>query len=150
MRKVWDRNLTTVCSSSLHRTGGPVAMAMQYFSRIAHIDSHRRQRPSRSEKKMCVCVLGDGMWKKRKERESVGWSRLTRQWLVLLYTTHDTTDTHVTPCNSTGWPLHSYISGLLVFWSCSRVILEFPVTSGYTYCIIFEYVCAFSNAIVYT
>lgn len=32
-------------------------MVMQYFSRIAHIDSQRRQRPSRSEKK---CAWGGG------------------------------------------------------------------------------------------
>lgn len=45
-------------------------MAMQYFSRIAHIDLQRRKRPSRSEKKMRVCVWvsrvegGDGLQKK--------------------------------------------------------------------------------------
>lgn len=57
----WDAKPDcTVCSSPLYRTGGSVAMVMQYFSRIAHIDLQRRQRPSRSEKKcVCVCVCGD-------------------------------------------------------------------------------------------
>lgn len=55
-----QKSVCTVCSSPLHRTGGPVAMVMQYFSRIAHIDSQRRQRPSRSEKKMCVSVCLEG------------------------------------------------------------------------------------------
>lgn len=45
----------TICSTPFHRTGGPVAMVMQYFSSIAHIDLQRRKRLSRSEKKMCAC-----------------------------------------------------------------------------------------------
>lgn len=44
-------------------------MAMQYFSRIAHIDSQRRKRPGRSEKKMCVCVRDGGWAVDEEERE---------------------------------------------------------------------------------
>lgn len=80
----------TVCSTPLHRTGGPVAMVMQYFSRIAHIDLQRRKRLSRSEKKMCacksVCVREREKWGDGQNEEKQGIRTKVRSSLVPLNT----------------------------------------------------------------
>lgn len=76
MENVWCTNQTAPFVALLFvGPKAPVAMVMQYFFRIAHIDSQRRKRLSRSEKKMCACTC---VCERLKERNG-GWAEEEQQ-----------------------------------------------------------------------